>query len=269
MRERKPLESASRLIGKRVHSAPESLRNTRSAASAANPTSIARTSIAPPRGTVAFPGWTVTSRRGTAASAVAQGTNSSRAPSRTAAGPSTKSNAATSAEPPSSCPARTMRGRSSEARSCNGRMAAAARVIRRADSDAETRWASGRCASCTAVSSAWRNCGACSSTYSAKRSSLARRSSGKINPRTTAAAMSTYPVTRAIKSTRALSESSTLNMRSTTIVASTATMTATAIQTSDSSSTRCRHWRRNTASVVSNCRSGLIEYSWPAQPAPG
>ena len=88
------------------------------------------------------------------------------------------------------------------------------------------------------------------------------------NPRTTAAAMSAYPVTRAISSTRVSSVPSPLKTRTTTMEASTARMTATTIQTSDSRTMRWRHCRRRTASVVSNCRSGLIVNSCPAKPDP-
>ena len=189
-RERKRDESASGFMGSRCHSPVESLRNTSSAPSAAKPTSAACTSMAPPRGTAMFPGSIFNARTGTAASAVPKGTNSSLAPSRTRSGPATNISAATAATPPNSCPARTMRGRSSAARCCNGAMAALARVIKRADSATDGRSCAGTCASCTAVINVWLSCGARSSTYNAKRSSVARRMSGSTSPRMNAAVMS-------------------------------------------------------------------------------
>jgi hypothetical protein len=61
---------------------------------------------------------------------------------------------------------------------------------RRSESDGDGRSCRGTCASWTAVSSACRRSGERSSTYSAKRSSEVRRTSGSTSPRITAAAMS-------------------------------------------------------------------------------
>ena len=177
-------------MGSRCHSLAESLRNTSSAPSAAKPTNAAWTSIAPPRGTATLPGSMLSARTGTAASAVPNGTNNNLAPSRTRSGPATNISTAIAATPPNICPARTMRGRSNVARCCSGAIAALARDIKRADSAADCRSLAGTCASCTAVISVCLSCGARSSTYSAKRSSLARRMSGNTSPRINAAAIS-------------------------------------------------------------------------------
>ncbi len=190
MRERKPAESASGAMGRRVHSVAESARNTSSAPSAAKPTRAACTSIAPPRGTLTLPGSTFTSRLGTAASAVPNGTNRRRALVRSDSGPNTSATTAMSESRPSEPPARCMRGRSSAIRSCSGRIAPVARCMRRAASGADMRSASGVWASCTAEMSACLSSGARSSTYSANRSSLARRRSGSTRQRTIDAAMS-------------------------------------------------------------------------------
>ena len=183
MRERNPLESASRPIGRRVQSALESLRNTSSAPSAAKPTSVACTSMAPPRGTVALPGSTVTSRFGTAASAVDQGTNRSRAPSRN--GRRTQHEQQRRPRPP-------VRPATARRAPC---AAAPASRVPAADGWPPSRGSSGAPTTMptrappqddalpappSAAPAA--TAGACSSTYSAKRSSVARRSSGTIEP---------------------------------------------------------------------------------------
>src|SRR6476661_1335930 len=78
---KRPL-SFSRDIGRCVHCCPESVRNSSSALSDANPESDAPTSTDAPFGTAALPGTTRTIITGVAASAVPHGTNSARAVSR-------------------------------------------------------------------------------------------------------------------------------------------------------------------------------------------
>ena len=154
----------SRTIGTRVHACVESVRNDSSALSDENPLSEAPTSTDAPFGTEALPGTTRTDMTGVAASASDHGTNSARAVSRISSGPATRSNAATAAAPPSTCSARTVRGRSIRPSRFRGSSAFTVRVVSRAVSDGDDRSSSGACSSCTAERSDCFSSGACSST---------------------------------------------------------------------------------------------------------
>ena len=180
----------SRAMGSRTHSDAESVRNTSSAPSVANPTSDALTSTAAPRGMAAFPGCTRTANVGVAASATDHGANSSRAVLRNCCEPIANISAAPTAIMPSDRSAFRTRGRSRAPSRCSGRTIASVRSMRRAVSEGDARSASGTSSSCTAESSACRSCGAPSSTYSANRASLARRMSGNTRKRPMATTIS-------------------------------------------------------------------------------
>ena len=109
-------------MGSRTHSAALSERKTTSAPSAVKCASIARTSIAPPRGTAASPGSTLTAGvGGVAAIAIDQGAKSTRAMSRTPAGPNASSSTAAATAPAKRRPARCSRGRSMRRSDASGR----------------------------------------------------------------------------------------------------------------------------------------------------
>ncbi len=137
----------SRDIGRRTHSLEESVRNTSSAPSLRNPESDARMSTAAPRGIVALPGFTITAITGVAASATDHGAKIIFAVLRSAAGPTPNSSAPPIISAASVCPARIMRGRSSDAPCPSGRTAFTVRSTSRAVSEGD---ASGMRSSCTA-----------------------------------------------------------------------------------------------------------------------